>query len=184
LALPSGDLMAPEVQHEVSGVPVKAGHSLRINVTATDNVGVKSVILFYRAIGENNYNRVLMQRNALSDEYSVDLGEEKINYPGLEYYIQAEDLAGNTLLHGYSFSPLIVKVLDAEGSESTGVATAVGQKSTTSTTSLFYNKWLWIGAGVVAAAALASSGSDSGGNNSGNTNPTGGLSATVEASTP
>ncbi|KPJ93770.1 MAG: hypothetical protein AMJ53_06565, partial [Gammaproteobacteria bacterium SG8_11] len=111
LSLPTGDLVAPEVSHEVISDSLEAGSSIQIKATVTDNVGVKAVTLFYRTTGTEEYRRVSMNRLGDTDEYAVTLGKTELIEPGIEYYIQAMDLAGNSLLHGYSFSPLKVSVI-------------------------------------------------------------------------
>jgi len=108
LALPSGDLIAPTIKHTLIEKKVPVGQQISINATVTDNVGVKSVILFYRDMNAAEFKRLKMNRNLDSFVYTVQL--DNVDSPGLEYYIQAMDLAGNTLLFGYSFSPLTVAV--------------------------------------------------------------------------
>ena len=166
LSLPSGDLVAPEVSHEVIPDSLEAGSSVQIKATVTDNVGVKSVTLFYRTKGEEDYKRTSMNRIGETNEYAVTLGKEELVEPGVEYYIQAMDLAGNSLLHGYSFSPLVVNVVAPTGAAAATVAegetireepAAEPKKKT--------NIWLWVGGllalGVIAAAAGGGGGGDS-----------------------
>lgn len=167
LALPSGDLIAPVVTHESISESLAAGSSYEFKVRVTDNVGVKSVVLFYRTSGSENYKRVAMHRSAqMENLYTYLLSADAITAPGLEYYIQAEDLAGNTLLQGQSFSPMTAKVMPGTGLVPSTVAS--GTDTTTEMTdmpapvlepdlarksSLLKNKWLWIGAGVVVGGA-------------------------------
>lgn len=157
LALPTGDLIAPEVSHQPNLMPIKVGEPYVIKAKVKDNVGVKSVILFYRTKGQTAYSRVEMLKNE-GDNYSVELEPQVINSPGLEYYIQAEDYAGNTLLHGYSFSPISVAVNGSSpaptGADNKGMTGSSGETLFSSKT----KKWIWIGAGIAAAVILASSG--------------------------
>jgi len=164
LALPSGDLVAPEVVHEEGTVPLIPGQPYTISVKATDNVGVKQVVLFYRVIGTSDYKRILFTSSGDS-KYSVTLPGTEVLNPGIEYYVQTEDLAGNTLLTGYSFSPLIVKA-NTKGSDtkSEGVAAltagealaeSLNGEGESAAEPIWKNKWLWIGVGAVTAAALA-----------------------------
>jgi len=177
LSLPSGDLIAPEVSHEVIPGSLEAGSTVQIKATVTDNVGVKSVTLFYRTKGTEEYKRAAMNRIGETDEYAVTLGKDELSAPGIEYYIQAMDLAGNSLLHGYSFSPLSVSVVPpsappaketesvaekAQPSGETIQEEPKGEKKKSKT-------WLWIAlgalaVGVVAAAAGGSGGGDGGSN--------------------
>ncbi|VAW66872.1 hypothetical protein MNBD_GAMMA09-3108 [hydrothermal vent metagenome] len=159
LSLPTGDLIAPEIiQPEYVGTVAK-GDSHIVSVRVTDNVAVKQVLIYYRAIGTESYRRLLMQNKKNTDYYVATISADKIKPPGIEYYIQAADNAGNTLLHGYSFSPLSVKTLD--GAAQSVVAENTGAPAEED--SIFSNKWFWIGVGVLALGAAAASGSDSGG---------------------
>ena len=173
-ALPYGDHIAPEVTHNDLIVPVKEGKPLTISATVTDNVGVKSVILFYRTKGTiGRYNRIPMTREDKSDVYSVILKD--IHPPALEYYFQASDLAGNSSLYGNGFPPLVVAVIPsyAEGHAKEPVSApyepsvkeAMEEASKSSSAGKY--KWLWIGLGVVGIAVLASGGGGSGGGDGG-----------------
>lgn len=163
LALPSGDLVAPEVVSEPSSQALVPGKAYTIAVKATDNVGVKQVILFYRTIGSGDYKRVLL-KNEGESHYSVTLSGDEIADPGIEYYVQTEDLAGNTLLTGYSFSPLVVRAGGtSSGSEdmaalSAGDSLAGAMGDAGASEPLWKNKWLWIGVAAVAGVALSQGG--------------------------
>jgi len=186
LALPSGDLIAPAIKHTPIEKDIYAGQQVDIKATVTDNVGVKNVILFYRDANAVEFKRLKMNRDLDSFVYTTQL--TATDSAGLEYYIQATDLAGNTLLFGYSFSPLTVAVLPAadniaasDNSDTNAtMATAtvkVGEEKKKSGIS----KWVWIGLGVVVAGA-ALSGGGGGGNDSTPTPTTGSL--TISGPTP
>jgi len=161
LALPTGDLIAPQITHEPMEKNIKAGSSQQFKASITDNVGVKTVTLFYRTTGSESYKRIKMDQVEDTTVYIATLGFEEIVEPGIEYYIQAVDLAGNALLHGYSFSPLKVGILPSE------TATAIAQGETVPASSeqepkdaplgkkKKTNKWLWIGLGVLAVGVIA-----------------------------
>ena len=169
LSLPSGDLIAPEVSHEVIPESLEAGSSVQIKATVTDNVGVKSVTLFYRTKGAEEYKRLAMNRIGDSDEYAVTLGKEDLVEPGIEYYIQAMDLAGNSLLHGYSFSPLAINVI-APAAPKAQAPETVTEKATGETIreepqaeKKKTNTWLWIGLGALAVGVIAAAAGGGGG---------------------
>lgn len=177
LALPSGDLIAPQIGHEPLKGSIKANSTQQIKATITDNVGIKVVTLFYRTIGSGNYKRVQMNQVEGTNEFVATLGFEVTVEPGIEYYIQAVDLAGNALLHGYSFSPLKI-VIVPDGSV-TATAQPATQKELNSSAQApkqellldkeKTNKWLWIGLSVLAVgviAAVAGGGADDGGTSS------------------
>lgn len=165
LSLPTPDITAPEVAHEPVTDPIAIDSTLTLQATVTDNVGVKSVTLFYRVIGDENYQQLNMKKIGWTDTYSSNI--ENVPTPGIEYFIQAEDLAGNTLLHGYSFSPLVVKAqtpsMPPPAEEIVSVEKATPEEVTdqpkkTSKT----KKWVWIGLGVLAVGAIAAAASGDG----------------------
>jgi len=171
ISLPSGDLVAPEIiQTEYVGT-VTEGSSHMVSVSVTDNVAIKQVVLYYRIIGEKNYQRKLMRNSSNTDKYQASIPAGKIEKPGIEYYVQAMDTAGNTLLHGYSFSPLSVKMITDDelvadnGSAVSDESVLGGASGAESDDSIFTNKWFWIGVGVLVAGAAAASGGGGGGGN-------------------
>jgi len=157
LALPSTDLVAPQVLHETITEPAAPGESHKFSATVTDNVAVQSVTLFYRTKGTQSYKRKPMVSQG-KDVYTAIISGDEMQPPGIEYYIQATDTSGNNLLHGYSFSPLVVAVTGAAA-----VAPAKKPLAAKSKEEKSSNKWLWIGLGVLAAAALAGGGGGGGG---------------------
>jgi len=170
LALPSTDVTAPNVVEKPVTKAVKSGSSQEITATVTDDTGVKSVTLFYRAVGDKNYQRKPMLPIVGSDNYSAVV--DHMPSQGLEYYIQAEDTQGNSVLHGYSFSPLVIHTEEsAPGASKETVAetgTEGGKKSAASK-----YKWLWIGLGVLAVGALAGGGGSSSSPTTGSVSVTG-----------
>lgn len=167
LSLPSGDLVAPEVSHEVIPSALEAGSSLQIKATVTDNVGVKSVTLFYRTKGEEEYKRISMNRIGETNEYAVTLGKSDLVEPGIEYYIQAMDLAGNSLLHGYSFSPLAVNVVAPTAPAAAKAPEAVAEGETIREKQPAEKKkvktWVWIALGALAVGVIAAAAGGGGG---------------------
>ena len=155
LALPSGDLIAPEIISPPITNKIPPGDTT-IHATVSDNVGVKSVTVFYRNIGATDFQRKEMMREIGTEDYSVTLSE--MMEPGIEYYIQATDQAGNTILHGHTFSPLTLTVssdaLPQEGQDAMAVVAPQDEK----TEKKGISKWVWIGLGVLAVGAIAASG--------------------------
>jgi len=185
LALPGSDLIAPEIKQQQIPKNLPAGDLPTITATVTDNVGVKDVTVFYRQIGASDFARVEMKRNLSTTEYSITLPE--IFSPGVEYYIQASDQAGNTVLHGHTFSPLTIAVLpdptgtnpDLAGLPSDTISTETGNEVANQPAKSKISKWVWIGLGVIAVGALAGGGSSGGGGEE----PTTGT-VTITGSTP
>ncbi len=166
LALPSGDLIAPAIKHTPIEKDIYAGQQVDIKATVTDNVGVKNVTLFYRDANAVEFKRLKMNRDLDSFVYTTQL--TATDSAGLEYYIQATDLAGNTLLFGYSFSPLTVAVLPAadniaasDNNNSNATMATATVKVDEEKKKSGISKWVWIGLGVVVAGAALSGGNDS-----------------------
>ena len=182
LSLPSGDLVAPEIIQEKYVQSVAPGSDHEITVKVTDDVGVKQVTLYFRHIGQSDYNRRTMQQIGNSDDYMAKVYANEFKAPGIEYYIQAMDLAGNTLLHGYEFSPLSVKIDSASPDVADSTEPAMFEEDSDKEKKGI-SKWVWIGLGALAVGALALSGGSSGGDS---TTTTGDTTATlnVNASDP
>jgi hypothetical protein len=182
LLLPAADVSAPEVNHKpiIGPIPVGATHQLK--ATVSDNVGVDGVSLFYRQVGDSQYQRKTMLRETNdSDVYSITLGTKDLAVPGIEYYIQATDLAGNSVLYGYSFEPIKLNVMS--GAEVTTVKNestfdeVLNGDSKENKKGGF--KWVWIALGALAVGAVAAAASGGGGDDGG-----GGDSGTVTVSGP
>ena len=179
LALPSGDLIAPQITHEPLKESINAGTTQQIKATITDNEGIKTVTLFYRTIGSNSYKRTQMIQIENTNQYMATFGFEDTVEPGIEYYIQAVDLAGNALLHGYSFSPLTIGIVTDTSVPVTNTNephTELAISDQPPKEEKKISKWLWIGLGVLAlgaVAAISGGGSDDGSDPSSSQNPGG-----------
>jgi len=163
LALPSGDMIAPSVVQETYIDNIEPENDYNIIVTVKDEVGVEQVMLYYRETGADVYKTQKMTPvGGKTDDYTGTIKAEEIAEPGIEYYIKATDQAGNTLLHGYSFSPLSVKTVGSDGIANTSSHEGFGQLAAKND-SIFNNKWFWIGVGVLVLGAAASGGGGGGG---------------------
>jgi len=189
LASTTADVTAPELEQKNLVTKIAAGKDHQILVTATDNVAIKDVVLFYRDIGDSMYRNKVMRNIPNTDEYSVTLSASEIHGDGLEYYIKATDHAGNTLLLGYAFSPIAIHVehpaLTEQVASASTTDTSKSEKKYESETSY---KWLWIGLGVLAigAIAAASGGGDDGGGSGGviSSGPSGDPTVVINAPVP
>ncbi len=83
------DTVPPQLIH-VPIVSAPPARSLRITADATDNVGVVSVKLFWRAIGTTPYTEVSMGKST-GTQWVTNLLASVVIPPGLEYYIVASD---------------------------------------------------------------------------------------------
>ena len=97
LSLPSVDVEAPTITQEKYTDTIDKNKSHKITVTVKDDVAVKQVIVFYRVIGTEKYKTQTMQNIKGSDDYIATISPKQIRPPGIEYYVQALDKAGNSL---------------------------------------------------------------------------------------
>ncbi|NRB40307.1 MAG: hypothetical protein HRU20_17870 [Pseudomonadales bacterium] len=184
LALPSDDFIAPSVKHEPLKKSIDNTGSHVISATVSDNIAVQSVTLFFRTEGSEFYKRRLMKNTLSASLYTTTLTPEELKPPGIEYYIQAKDLAGNSVLKGFSFSPLKISI-DARSGVINQVSDSNMQappetpmpRDKKDEGSIWSNKWLWVGVGAVVLGAAAAGG---GGGGSDDPDPaTGTLSVSV-----
>jgi hypothetical protein len=120
-----------------------------------------------------------------SDIFSITLGAKVLSAPGIEYYIQATDLAGNSVLYGYSFEPIKLSVVSdsqATTAENDSTFDEVSNADPKEKKKGSY-KWVWIALGALAVGAVAAAASGGGGGDSGG-QPSGGDSGTVTVSGP
>ncbi|MBV1881769.1 MAG: hypothetical protein KUG82_09060 [Pseudomonadales bacterium] len=156
LALPPDDVIAPEIQHLPLLEKIANNDSQIISATVTDDVAVQSVILFFRSSGTLTFNQRRMNRVGDTDIYSATLRTEELISSGLEYYIQAKDLAGNKILRGHSFTPLTIKIkrkITDDPSSSTTERLVNTSTQDPQKKSLLKNKWFWIAGAVILGAA-------------------------------
>lgn len=148
------DHIAPQIRHEAPARAVPGRQPLTVDAIVTDNVGVQRVTLYYRPVGSTDYRQIDMVPTA-GDRYAGVVDASEVVDPGLEYYIQAADDAGNTALRGFSFSPLMVAV--GAAAPGPALAGAEGPKP-------WYKKpvvWAIVGGVVIAAAAAGGGGGGS-----------------------
>ena len=103
------DTMAPSLYH----TPVNQGYmnnNLVISCTATDNVGIQSVVLYYRTVGATEWKTLTMGKQ--SDKFSAKIYGNELTLDGLEYYIVAYD-ENNSIAKGSADAPYTVVVKDA-----------------------------------------------------------------------
>lgn len=86
------------------------GQPLTLNATATDNVAVSSVVLFYRHVEDTLYASTAMVRTT-GDSYFATIEGSLLTSPGIEYYIEASDGISITR-NGRAEDPNLVTVID------------------------------------------------------------------------
>ena len=103
------DTIAPNIYH----TPVNQGYlnnNLVISCTASDNMNVASVKLYYRAIGASIWKMLEMSRQ--NDKFSATIFGSELTMEGMEYYIVVSD-GVNTVNKGSAEVPYTVVIKDA-----------------------------------------------------------------------
>lgn len=103
------DTMAPSLYH----TPVNQGYlnnNLVIPCTASDNVAITSVVLYYRTVGTTEWKTLTMLKQ--NDKYSATIFGSELTLAGIEYYIVAYDTE-NSIAKGSATAPYTVVVKDA-----------------------------------------------------------------------
>ncbi len=113
---PAGKVMAtamdtinPTVYH----TPVNQGYqnnNLVISCTASDNVAISTVTLYYRTLDETVWKTLVMSKT--NDKYSATIFGSELTLDRLEYYIVASD-GRNAINKGTETAPYIVVIKDA-----------------------------------------------------------------------
>ena len=162
----SADFFGPVISLPQQEVLEKSSPSYQISAKVSDDNGIESVVLHYRTIGSNDRFRDLNLIPSRSDGfYSAVIPGAHLEHPGIEYYIEAEDHAGNRTQQPSSDSPKEIFFEEAINVAREEEKSASGKK------------WWWIALGVLAAGALVAA-SDDGGSDGG------GATLNVEAPTP
>lgn len=156
------DITPPTVQHEPDTGKVSASAPYLFTAKVEDDNGVAKVLVFYRAVGTSIFSNAEMKEGKIPGLFMVELAAKEVQPPGLEYYIQAEDTAGNTLLRGFTFEPLLLTVDDTSALP----ATADTTKPKGALSGVASNKMLWIGLGALVVGGIAMSGSGGSGGGS------------------
>ncbi len=130
---PAGKVMAtamdtinPTIYH----TPVNQGYqnnNLVISCTASDNVAISTVTLYYRTIGETTWKTLVMSKT--NDKYSATVFGSELALDGLEYYIVASD-GRNAINKGTETAPNIVVIKDASTISTLGDVDGDGTVST------------------------------------------------------
>lgn len=106
------DNIPPMIQH----TPVesaKAGTSVTISASASDNIAVERVTLYYRVAGSANFKSKNMTKNADGDRYVAVIPASDVTAAGVEYYVVVEDSDGNLNRSGTENVPHKIRVNSA-----------------------------------------------------------------------
>jgi len=98
------DLDGPTIEHDRGEYDATATVQV-FSASVVDNDTVSSVRLFYRLASDSDFVDKAMTQIAQSSVYTTSVDIADTPDAQIEYYIQAEDSAGNVVLEGYAFSP-------------------------------------------------------------------------------
>lgn len=115
-SIPSGktqctvsDNLPPSIYH----TPVNQGYinnNLLISITASDNIGITSVKLYYRVKGESEYKVTTMARQ--NDKFTGKINANELSLDGIEYYIEVSD-GNNITSKGSAEEPYTITIKES-----------------------------------------------------------------------
>jgi len=154
------DLEPPIISHDPISGSLKAHQALELQVRITDDHGVYSATIFYRNEGAKDFHSLAMRLSETdNDVYVIEIPAADINPPKLEYYIQATDVSGNTVLRGGRLFPLSATVESdfIPLAETTALAAENDSSKGLKLKSESENKylWAWIAGGALVGALIA-----------------------------
>lgn len=156
---PEIDLVAPKILHARPFGLFRGGEEIEIVATVTDpESGVDDVRLFFRSKGERNY-RTLEMVPDVNDRYRATIPGEAAQDPGIEYYLEAADRAGNRVqtLRPPDLSPAFVAI----------DSPSMWERFQGDDRPWYKKPWVWTVAGAVVLGAAASMGGGGGGGGGG-----------------
>lgn len=165
---PAIDIQPPVIEHNPNETPIAPGQSTVLNVKVTDDVNVREVTLFYRSEGDAGFKSVHMVPTG-DAQYSATLSSTDTRPPGVEYFIQAIDDAGNSVWRASKLFPLKL-VVDAQPPVAgAAVSSPPAEPQPASEARAEPSKWWWVLGALAAGAVIAAAG---GGDDGGGSNPT------------
>lgn len=171
----SADSTPPSILHTPPDVPMVLDEPFLVQAVVTDDVAVARVRLYFRAEGVSEYRAIEMAR-AMAGRYSATIPAHQRADRAIEYFIQAEDTAGNVALRGGAFEPL--RIADPSTVDQHGPVERLTMRTPDTPGKPWYKKWwVWTIAGAVVLGAAAG-----GGGGGGDEEPSG--SATITAPIP
>jgi len=120
----SNDWQPPTIEHE-RGSTGFAGEIQEIVAEIVDDKKLLAAVLFYRFTGDEKFASVDMIRQADESTYTASIETSADDVRDIEYFIQAEDTAGNRAIKGFTFDPLVLTMAKRKDNQ-----TELGQEST------------------------------------------------------
>lgn len=88
----------------------KAGSQVTVSATATDNIAVAAVKLYYRKTGDSEFKVKDMTESATKNLYVAVIPAAEVTAAGTEYYVTASDADGNISYSGTAQIPNAIDV--------------------------------------------------------------------------
>ncbi len=177
------DLTPPTIVHTPPTIPMVLDEPFLVHAVVTDDVGVARVRLYFRAEAAQEYRSVEMAP-AKAGSYTATIPAHHRADRAIEYFIQAEDAAGNIALRGAAFEPMRIadpSTVDPSLIPKEDPAARLTMKTPAPSGKPWYKKWwVWTIAGAVVIGAAAGGGGGGGGDD--NADPPG--TATITAPIP
>lgn len=107
------DIVAPRLDF-IPPFPITAVQEIEMSAVAADDEGVRSVRLFYRKKGEEQYRSRLLEKQRGDEKrgvYALSISRLDLYPAGLEYYLVAESVSGNRTVKGEALRPLFMRTL-------------------------------------------------------------------------
>ena len=137
------DVEPPLIEHDAIELG-EPGVAQEFTASVVDDRELAEVLLFHRFAGEESFDETPMRRVATSSTYTATVSTEGGDTRSIEYYIQARDEAGNRVIKGYAFSPLVRRMDGGAG------AAVAGSDPVPEARSGSGRRWLYVGLGVLA----------------------------------
>lgn len=151
------DTSPPVIIHNLMPAAGEGNGNTTISANVSDASAIKEVLLYLRIAGTEAFDSPRRMMPSSGDTlYSHALNPSDLVRPALEYYITAEDVAGNTQSRGFAFDPLKLDVIPViAGNVPPVEQQASGRKIST--------VWYVVGGVLIAGLLASAGGSDSNG---------------------
>lgn len=103
------DNIYPTLKHSPI-TSAKAASAITISATATDNIGVESVKLYYRKSGDSSFTEQKMTKGMTENLYTATIPSSAVKGDAIEYYIAASDADGNITYNGTANIPNVIAI--------------------------------------------------------------------------
>lgn len=146
-----------------------ADRSQVFTAQVTEDNDLAGVTLHYRRAGQLPFTPAPMEALGATGYFSVSIPTDFNDIRTIEYYIQAQDEAGNRTVSGYAFDPYQRTLspspdpVESAETPSTDSATTISTTSVDDTSQpLLKRRWFQVTLGILAAGVIASAVQDSG----------------------